>query len=138
MVNVEEAQRILNTEEKDLSILLRKVADLGPKIVCITDGPAGAYMLDTRANNGAGAAYFMPIYPDPKTPFERTGCGDAFASTFISALIYGKSSLEALAWAPINPMSVVQYVGAQQGLLTKPALENLLAAKPATYEARPL
>lgn len=138
VVNLEESQRILATEEKDLKILLRKIADLGPKIVCINDGPAGAYMLDTRANNGAGESYYMPIYPDPKAPLERTGCGDSFASTFVAALIYGKTPLEALIWAPINPMSVVQYIGAQEGLLSRAALEKLLKEKPATYEPRVL
>ena len=83
-----------------------------------------------------GKAYFMPIYPDPKEPLERTGCGDAFASTFMSALLLGKTPLEALVWAPINPMSVVQYVGAQEGLLSRDQLEELLKNAPADYQPK--
>jgi hypothetical protein len=45
----------------------------------------------------------------------------------------GKSIPEALKWGPINSMSVVQFVGAQQGLLTEAVLEKYLAEAPADY-----
>lgn len=129
VVNVEEAQRILGVTESDKKVLLKKMAEKGPKMVCITDGPKGSYMYDGYDS------YFMPNYPDPKEPLERTGCGDAFASTFVSALIAGKTPLEALEWAPINPMSVVQHVGAQEGLLHRHELEHFLEKKPENYKA---
>ncbi|MEN9613966.1 MAG: hypothetical protein RLZZ347_273 [Candidatus Parcubacteria bacterium] len=125
--NVEESRRILNTEEKDIKKLLVGIAGLGPKIVVITDGPKGAYLYD------GNKSYFMRIYPDPKPPYERTGAGDAFASTFVSALALGKTVLEALRIAPVNSMSVVQYVGAQKGLLTLAEIEEWLAKAPADY-----
>jgi sugar/nucleoside kinase (ribokinase family) len=130
--NVEESQRILKTESRDLKGLLKGIHDLGPKIVCITDGPEGAYMSDGEH------AYFMPIYPDPAPPYERTGCGDAFASTFISALHAGLTPLEALVWAPINPMNVVQHIGAQAGLLTREELLAWLAKAPEDYKPKEL
>jgi sugar/nucleoside kinase (ribokinase family) len=128
--NLEESQRILKTEEKDIKKLLALMHAKGPKIVLITDGPNGAYMNDGKD------MYFMPIYPDPKPPLQRTGCGDAFASTFVSALIMFKTPLEALMWAPINPMSVVQHVGAQKGLLNREQLEELLKNAPADYHPK--
>ncbi len=130
VVNVEEAQRILATESRDVKGLLSELHALGPKIVLITDGPKGAYMLDGEH------FYFMPIYPDPKPPVERTGCGDSFASTFVSALSMGKSPIEALVWAPVNPMSVVQYVGAQEGLLTHEQIEWWLSRASPEYKPR--
>lgn len=130
VVNVEEAQRILTTESRDVKALLAELHAFGPKIVLITDGPKGAYMLDGEH------FYFMPIYPDPKPPVERTGCGDSFAATFVAALIMGKSPLEALVWAPVNPMSVVQYVGAQEGLLTHEQIEWWLKRAPEEYKPR--
>lgn len=126
--NVEEAKRILNTEESEITRLLRLLQQEGPKIVVITDGPKGAYAYDGKD------AWFMPPYPDPKPPLERTGAGDAFASTFTSALALGKSIPEAMQWGPINSMSVVQYVGAQKGLLTKEALLNYLREAPSDYK----
>lgn len=128
--NVEESQRILNSKETDVKTLMGSIHKLGPKVVVITDGPKGAYASD-RVN-----AWFMPIYPDPKPPVSRTGAGDAFASTFVSALALGKSIEEALAWAPINSMNVVQHVGAQTGLLTHEQLEEYLKNAPADYKVK--
>lgn len=126
--NVEEAQRILGTEEKDIKTLLTNMRAKGPKTVVITDGPKGAYAFD------GAQALFMPPYPDTKPPFERTGAGDAFASTFTCALILGKGLEEALRWAPINSMSVVQDIGAQRGLLTQKQLLEYLAKAPPEYK----
>jgi len=63
----------------------------------------------------------------------RTGAGDAFASTFVAALIKGNNIEGALQWAPINSMSVVQKVGAQAGLLSERELENFLRHSPDWY-----
>ena len=125
--NKEEAERILEVSETDIKKLMRSLADLGPKIVVVTDGPAGAYAYDGKS------AWFMPPYPDPKPPFERTGAGDAFSSTFVVALCLGLRVEEALRWAPINSMSIVQYVGAREGLLTRDKLEKYLSDAPADY-----
>ncbi len=132
--NKEEAQRILEVNETDVKKLMKSLADLGPKIVVVTDGPAGAYAYDgsTSLTTG-GKMWFMPPYPDPKPPYERTGAGDAFSSTFVVALALGLSVVEALRWAPINSMSVVQYVGAREGLLTRYKLEKYLSEAPADY-----
>ncbi len=132
--NYEEAQRILQTEEKDIKKLLDGLHALGPVITLITDGPKGAYMLDSTATSEK--YHFMPIYPDPKPPRQRTGAGDAFASTFTSALALGKTPLEALQWAPVNSMWVVQFVGAQVGLLTQEGIRSWLQKAPADYKPR--
>jgi len=126
--NTEEARTILN-KSGDVSIkeLLAGVNKLGPKIVVITDGKNGSYFYTD------GRSFFMPIYPDPKPPFERTGAGDAFASTMVGAIIAGKTIPEAMAWAGVNSMSVVQQVGAQRGLLTKGEIEAFMTKAPAGY-----
>ncbi|MBI2056071.1 MAG: carbohydrate kinase family protein [Candidatus Sungbacteria bacterium] len=125
--NKEESQRILETNETDIKTLLKMMRDVGPRIAVITDGVKGAY-----ADDG-GAAYFMPPYPDPKPPFERTGAGDAFSSTFVAGMALGLSVTEALSWAPINSMSVVQYIGAREGLLRREQLKNYLNQAPENY-----
>lgn len=134
--NIEEANYILETHlektAENIKILMQKMAALGPKIILLTDGPAGAYMLDTVT----GKNYFMPPYPDPKAPLERTGAGDAFTSTFTTALAYGLSPEQALTWAPINSMNVVQYVGAQEGLLSKDKLMDFLKNAPVDYKPK--
>lgn len=133
VVNKEEAQEVLGLKENSLQILLEKIQKLGPEIVCITDGPAGAYL---RAKNESGVYknYFMPIYPDPAPPLERTGCGDAFASCFTAMLVLGKTPIQALEYAPINSMNVVQEIGAQKGLLKLEEIETYLKNRPESYK----
>ena len=127
--NIEEAQKITSRSEAgDVKELLFALRALGPKIVCITDGPNGAYMADSSGE------YFMPIYPDPKPPVSRTGAGDAFSATFVSYLALGKTPLEALRLAPINAAYVVQDIGAQRGLLSREQLEEYLKNAPKEYE----
>ncbi len=128
--NVEEAQKILKTDSRDVKSLMKQMHELGPKIVCITDGPDGAYAYDSYNDE----YWFHPIYPDPQPPVERTGAGDSFSSTFTVALASGKSVAEALSWGPVNSMNVVQHIGAQEGLLTNAELEDLLANKPEHYK----
>ena len=129
-VNREEAQRILNIKNENVKLLFKGLHRLGPKIILITDGPAGSYVSDGVEQ------YYMPIYPDPAPPFERTGAGDASSTGFMSALIYGLSPVEAAMWAPINSMNVVQYTGAQKGLLTKKQLLDLLKKAPKNYKPK--
>ncbi len=135
--NVEEAEKILGLESIGerhdnpahlVKELLKKLHDLGPKTVVITDGPKGAYAYDGQE------FWAMPIYPDPKPPYSRTGAGDAFASTTVAASAIGKSLPEALAWAGINAMAVVQDVGANVGLLTREKLEEYLKNAPEDYK----
>ncbi len=126
--NVEEAKNILNKkDEHDVKKLLVEMHDTGPNVVVITDGPKGAYAYDGYEG------FFMPPFPDPKPPYERTGAGDAFASTFTSAIALGKTLFDAFMWAPINSMSVVQQVGAQKGLLTQEEILKYLAQAPQNF-----
>lgn len=132
IVNREEATEITGGNHEDYRDLLSRMHAMGPKIAVITDGSKGAVASDTKA------IYRMPLYPDPKPPIDRTGAGDAFASTFVAALIKGNNIAGALQWAPINSMSVVQAVGAQAGLLSEAELENYLAHAPENYRPEPL
>lgn len=129
--NKEEAQSILQTEEQDMPTLIREFKKLGPKMPVITDGPNGAFVVDEE-----DVAWFMPMYPDPAPPVDRTGAGDSFSSTFTSAIALGKTPAEALSWGPINSMSVVQHIGAQAGLLTREKLLEYLEKAPEHYKAQ--
>lgn len=130
--NKEESQHILETKEDDIKKLLEDMYKLGPNIVVITDGPKGAYTFD------GSEIWFMPMYPDPAPPVDRTGAGDSFSSTFTSALALGKTIPEALEWGPVNSMNVVQYIGAQKGLLKREQLEKFLKEKPDNYKSQKL
>ena len=132
ILNREEAVFVTGGDYDNLHDLLDRIHNLGAKIAVITDGPDGAY-----ASDGSQRLQ-MPLYPDPSPPKERTGAGDAFASTFVAALAKGNNIEGALQWAPINSMSVVQKVGAQAGLLSEKEIEEWLKKSPDWYHPKPM
>jgi len=125
--NREEGVAIGGADYGDLAAILESLFVLGPRMVVVTDGPDGAYAYDGHAR------LRVPSYPDPSPPTERTGAGDAFSSTLMAALVKGHTLAEALAWGPVNAMSVVQEVGAQGGLLGEEDLRILLKTAPESY-----
>ncbi len=132
VINREEAVDITGGSYDDVPGLMDMLHELGPKVVVVTDGPNGSY-----------ASYddkkvIIPNYPDPASPLDRTGAGDAFASTITAALALGKSVEEALTWAPVNSASVVQQLGAQAGLLRQDELNEWLSRAPEDYHTRDL
>ncbi len=139
--NVEEAERILQLPSqvkspKMIRGLLDGLHKLGPKLPVITDGPDGAYTYhcDGTGNPNYNEMIHLGIYPDIAPPYERTGAGDAFASTFSAAYLLGKSTAESLKWGSINSMNVCQHVGAQKGLLSREEIEKYLKEAPAGWD----
>jgi len=128
VLNREEAVDITGRSYDDLHALAAGLHELGPEIVVITDGPSGSYA------SYAGKLVTIPNYPDPAPPVDRTGAGDAFASTIVAALAQGENIETALTWAPINSMSVVQELGAQAGLLSRDKIQEWLTKAPADYK----
>jgi sugar/nucleoside kinase (ribokinase family) len=126
--NREEAVHITGGEHDDIHGLFDRFHKMGPRIVVISDGPAGSYASDGENR------FKMPIYPDVAPPLERTGAGDAFTSTFVAAIMKGNNVQGALQWAPISSMNVVQKVGAQAGLLSEEEMADLLQKAPPHYK----
>lgn len=133
LLNREEAVKVSGGSYDDFNDLFDRLHGLGPHVVVITDGPAGAY-----ASEVGNKRFKMPPYPDPAPPYERTGAGDAFSSAFVAELIKGNTVEGALQVAPINSMNVVQHVGAQAGLLDENEIEELLKKAPEWYKAEHL
>ena len=130
VANREEVGRILGIKTTDTGDLARKMRAEGPRLIVITDGPRGAYAYDGKE------LWFVPPYPDPKPPYQRTGAGDAFASTFTSAIILGQTIPEALRWGAVNSMSVVQQLGAQRGLLNRSQISKYLDSAPGSFKPK--
>lgn len=132
VMNREEAVDVTGRSYDSIRELANGLHDLGPEKVVITDGPNGSY-----------ASYdwklvTIPNYPDPAPPVDRTGAGDAFASTIVAALALGESMDTALTWAPINSMNVVQKIGAQAGLLHIDEIKEHLKNAPDNYKLTPI
>ena len=130
--NVSEAERILGFDTLGTTELLKRMSELGPKIVVITDGPNGAFAYDGKD------IWQQPPYPDPKPPVDRTGAGDSFASTTVAGMASGLELTTALSWGAVNSMSVVQEIGAQKGLLSREKLEEYLKNAPPDFKIKRL
>ena len=108
---------IMNKEEdKDITgkqkeiEMLKVLRAFGPSYAIITDGKRGVF-----ADCG-GERYF--VQPHKVKVMESTGAGDAFASTFVAALIHKKDLRTALQWGIANAESVLTHYGAKNELLT--------------------
>lgn len=127
VLNREEAVDITGRSYDSIQDLAIGLHELGPEKVVITDGKNGSYAsYDYRLVT-------IPNYPDKAPPVDRTGAGDAFASTIVAALAMGESMDTALTWAPINSANVVQEIGAQTGLLRREDIDRYLAEAPEWY-----
>jgi len=130
VMNREEAVNVTATSYDDLHALCDGLHKLGPKVVVVTDGPEGSYA------SFDGKMLKIPNYPDPAPPVDRTGAGDAFASTIVASLAMGEPIDIAITRAPINSMSVVQKLGAQEGLLTTDQIKKYIDNAPSDYKAQ--
>ncbi len=106
ILNKEEAQ--LLTKEKDL---LKGLSKLGPKIIVITDKNKKISCYDGIKK------YFL--IPNKVKVIERTGAGDAFASSFVAGLIKNKSIPYCLKLGLKNSESVIRHFGAKNNLIRK-------------------
>lgn len=129
VLNREEAALVTGKPLDSIHELAGALHELGPEVVIITDGPEGSYA------SYQSKIISMPNYPDPAPPVDRTGAGDAFASTIVAALALGESIETALRWAPVNSMSVVQQLGAQAGLLKTSDINEYLKNAPTEFKA---
>lgn len=127
IMNREEAVDVTGASYDSLRGIAEAFHEMGPEIVVITDGPNGSYA------SYDGKLVTIPNYPDPAPPYDRTGAGDAFASTIVAALAMGETMDTAMRWAPINSAYVVQHIGAQKGLLSQDELQGYLASAPEWY-----
>lgn len=122
IVNLEEAEKIIgrNNGKNDVKRLLKDLHDLGPKIVVITDGGNGSYVL------ADDKYYQLDIFPAHLV--EKTGAGDGYATGFLVALFYGKDIPEAMRWGAANGAAVIEQIGPQAGLLSYDKMQDRLKA----------
>lgn len=121
IVNKEEAKKVLGLDEDkkvEIKKLLSGLADLGPRMVVITDGGEGSFGFDGEK------AYQIGLFPAEL--LEMTGAGDAYATGLIAGLFHGKQLHEAMRWGAANGAGVVEKVGPQEGLLTLNQMEERL------------
>ncbi len=121
-LNQEESRDILEIDSDDPVELIRGFHEIGVPLMVLTDGPNGAFASDGKQ------IWQLGIFEGPVR--ERTGAGDSFGSGFLSAIIKGKDIPEAMLWGVANATSVVQYIGAREGLLTEEAAVKMIEENP--------
>ncbi len=111
--NKSEAKDLVGSE--NIEEALDELKKLGPKIVVITDGENGSFLLSEDGQVLKHGIVQTQV-------IEKTGAGDAYSSGFLSAVLSGKNLEKAMEWGTKNAASVISKVGAQTGLLTKEQL----------------
>jgi len=114
----------LNNEEARMLVkenLHKNLLKLGPQIVCITDGDKEGSVYDGE--------YLYRYWPNKVKLREATGAGDAFGSSFVAGLIKFNDIEVALKMAIANSESVIQQIGAQNGLLNWREIDKIIKSK---------
>ncbi|MEK7123918.1 MAG: carbohydrate kinase family protein [Patescibacteria group bacterium] len=129
VLNQEEASYLTGIPYKNENKIFEALDKAVKGIVVMTKGPKGVSISDGKIKMKAG------IFKEKKSA-DRTGAGDAFGSGFLSGLIqktakkgfkYGAEDLKyALRLGAANATSVIERIGAKEGILTK---KEFLSAK---------
>lgn len=130
VLNQEEASYLADVPFKEERKLFKRLDDLIEGLVVMTKGPNGLVVSDGKH------LWKVGIYKEKRVA-DRTGAGDAFASGFVAAFvdkkikkignrsIFEEKDIErAIKLGSANATSVVEYVGAQPGILHKSDLNN--------------
>lgn len=129
ILNREEASLLTGVPYEQEGKIFRRLDELVDGIAIMTDGSKGVSVSDGEVIYKAG------IFKEKKI-VDRTGAGDAFGSAFVVGLAeyerknklpnktFPPQAIEyAIRLASANATSVVEYVGAQEGILTKKSFE---------------
>lgn len=120
LLNREEAHSLVKGEIEDVKGLIRELREYGTKTVVITDGRNGSFA------SFDGREFWHVGIPKDSPVVEMTGAGDAFSTGFLAAQIRDKDLPECMIWGTMNATSVVQYIGAREGLLTQEGMKKFI------------
>ncbi|MFH1426414.1 MAG: carbohydrate kinase family protein [Candidatus Kerfeldbacteria bacterium] len=115
ILNKDEATELILSHPKKnkagtIPQMLKEIHSWGPGIVLITNSRKGAYAYD-----GAEVTFLKPPQDRPK---DTTGAGDCYGSSFLAGYVkYKGNIMKSMKLAQKNASSLVQSIGAQNGLL---------------------
>ncbi len=111
VLNEEEAAILTGIPFSRERAVFRKLDALMPGVLAVTNGNKGATISDGKF------IYRARIFGEKKL-VDRTGAGDAFGSGFTAGLM-GTGIIDAIRLAAANAASVVEHIGATEGILTR-------------------
>ena len=113
ILNREEASYLTKVPYAREDAIFQKLDSWVPGIVAVTDGPGGVTVSDGSTRWSAGIL-------KEKRHVDRTGAGDAFGSGFVTGLLERPGNIPyAIQLGSANATSVVEHIGAQEGILGK-------------------
>ncbi len=120
ILNREEAAALTNVPYREERRIFKRLDELAPGVAVMTEGKRGVMVADGKFIYHAGTF-------KEKFVADRTGAGDAFGSAFVASLIKSRANpargvtagqiREAIRAASANATSVVEAIGAEQGIL---------------------
>jgi len=112
IANREEGAKITGKSYEKIKDIFKAFDALVPGVAVLTDGAKGAFVSDGRM------MYRVLPFKEKKL-VDRTGAGDAFGSGFVAGFIQKNDIGYALRLASANATSVVEHLGAHEGILSK-------------------
>ncbi len=116
-LNEGEAAELLGISFEDEATVFKELDRRMDGIVAVTNGPKGVTISDGKQ------VFRVGIFRE-KNVVDRTGAGDAFGSGFVAGLMREGDVSYAVRIASANATSVVEHVGATQGILTKEQFDS--------------
>lgn len=110
-LNREEAGALFGLDYGRDEVWKSEHCPVGPWVTVVTDAEREVRLCME------GKCKFFPIVKAKKV-VDTTGAGDAFASGFVSAILYGMDYERAIEWGRKNAQGVLAKIGAKDGLLT--------------------
>lgn len=117
ILNKNEANQLVEHSDREVLDLLIELKKLGPKIVIITDGRNGSFVIDEKDHT-----YYLNSFPSEIV--DPTGAGDAFSAGFLFGHVSGKSLNDSMKLGAVNAANVVQYLGSEEGLIRASEVEQ--------------
>lgn len=122
IVNEQEALELADSKDSDdWEDVAARLAELGPSIVILTLGSAGALIWE------AGTAVAIPTIAVDVV--DTTGAGDAFCGAFTAFLAAGASATDAAAKAVVAGSLAVTRPGAQPSIATRAEIDQAFASR---------
>lgn len=116
-LNREEAGKLWEVDYQNEEIWRKEDCPKGAKVNVVTDGKRGGKIwIEEKSSFYEGS--------NLKKVVDTTGAGDAFASGYVAALLYGHSYGRAVNWGVANAKGVLKHIGAKKGLLNLAEIKN--------------
>jgi len=127
VLNKEEAESLVGNNLPEINI--KKLLVYGPQIIAITDGKNGAIAYYD--------GYYYKVKPSPNVKVvETTGAGDAFAASLTTGIMLKKTFDFCLKMAMNNAESNISHPGAQEILLSRKKMFEIVAKDKRPIEKR--